>query len=93
MQLILKQQLSQTELRYRQIKEELEASRDENDNLRRDLRRAREEALMLKKEETNTKTMENIGRAGKEKMEQMYEQARQQLMERNDQLKSVKDRV
>lgn len=48
---------------------------------------------MLKKEETNTKTMENIGRAGKEKMEQMYEQARQQLMERNDQLKSVKDRV
>lgn len=52
-------------MRYRQVKSELEETRDDNENLRKDLRRAREEVLILKKEETNTKTLENIGKMGK----------------------------
>jgi hypothetical protein len=57
--------LGEAEMRYRQVKSELEETRDDNENLRKDLRRAREEVLILKKEETNTKTLENIGKMGK----------------------------
>lgn len=79
LQSILKQELGEAEMRYRQVKSELEETRDDNENLRKDLRRAREEVLILKKEETNTKTLENIGKMGKQKMEQLYEESRQQL--------------
>jgi hypothetical protein len=36
----------------------------------------------MKKEESNSKAIESIGRAGKEKIEQMYSETREQLNQR-----------
>ena len=47
------------------------------DDLSRELRRSREEILMLQKEDSNNRNIETIGRVGKEKVEQLYQEARE----------------
>ena len=50
--------------------------------MRRELRRTREEVNILRKEESSARTVEDIGKAGREKMEQFYRDAQGQLEEK-----------
>jgi hypothetical protein len=47
----------------------------------------------LKKEESNTRSLEDIDRVGKEKIEQLYEEAREQLAQRTDELRIAKSNL
>jgi chromosome segregation ATPase len=70
---VLKQELAETEGRYRQAKTELEEAQDEMDGLRRELRRAREEMASLRLDEGKSRSLDSISKAGLEKYEARLE--------------------
>jgi hypothetical protein len=90
---VLKQEVADYEMRWKQVRTELELSKNDGESLRRELQRAKDELLYVRREDSQAKNMESITKVGKEKMDAIFQETREALTQKAEECRQLSSQI